>query len=343
MTKEKHIFFVWSDFHYIVCKGIIEAYGINPEDCTFVVDRATKVEDGLNQSPIYGIGHYLLFGERVKYFLKNRKHVKAFFRNAKVTVYYPFPFRYPSHTYNDYVLYEEGLSSYKKVEYNDTNHNAFLLMLRKLFVFMISPFSKQIRGYLIGFICQERKPLKKIKLLSFSEDCYQHVQEPLVEKGVISVPRITVEGNDIPENSVVFVLDRISEFGRPFALDNYRDCVVQEIKKLKTEGVKKVYLKYHPQDYNYEGSKGWMENILNEYQMEYAQFNGRLEYLAIQNIGIKFIGTNSTILFYAPILGKTNKSESFYKRLAVRDEQYRVFIEGWDDFEHFFSKNVKCV
>ncbi len=332
---------MWSDFHYIVCKGIIETLKLRVDDCIFVVDRATNIEDCFHQKEIYGVGRYLLFGERLKYFLHNRIKVKAFFRNSEVTVYLPFSFRYASHSYNDFVFYEEGLSAYRKVDCQPEKH-ALVFWMRKMLVTMLAPFNKQIQGYLMGFVCQEKHPREKTRLVSLSPDCYQDVLEKLVEKVVIPVPSKPVEKYNIPSKSVVFVLDRLTALGRPFSLDHYRECVKRTVERLKNNGVGRIYLKYHPQDFNNPEAKGWMESILDEYQMEGSLFNGRLEYLALQNISTVFVGTNSTILFYAPILGDTNKSMSFYKELVNKDAEYKKFIEGWNDFDKFFSKNVMC-
>ena len=75
-------------------------------------------------------------------------------------------------------------------------------------------------------------------------------------------------------------------------------------------------------------------------------FDGRLELLALLNINIHFIAENSTILYYAPVLGSTNKSISFVKLMYKLDERYKGLISqygGMERFVDFFSKNVECL
>ena len=319
----------------------MDFWGYAARDCYFVVDRATKVDNQFRQTPVYGIGRYLTFVERILFYIKNRKMAKDFFREG-VTIYMPFSFRFSSYSYNEYVYFEEGLSSYRKAE-PCIHRNSLVLALRKMVVCLFAPFDRQIKGYLMGFVCQEKKPLNKSSLVSLSVDCYRYVTDPLVKKLVIPVPKIVSTKGDIMPNSVIFVMDRLSVEGRPFALENYKECVINEVEKLQKEGVRQIYVKYHPQDYNNESSKGWIEGVFRDFGLDYKLIDERLEYIALQNIGTRFVGTNSTILYYAPLLGNTNKSESFYRNLVARDKQYKSFIEGWNEFDCFFSKNVECI
>lgn len=340
MKIEKHIFFVRSDFQFVVCKGIISHYGLNAEDCYFVTDRNTKTE-GYKQSSIYGLGQYFRFVERCMYLFKHYKIVKNFLCKTKLTVYMPFSNYYSSNDYYDYVFYEEGFSAYK--EFFEVNETKSRLRLRRLLVFLISPINKQIRGYLMGFICNEIKPAKKTRLISFSENCYPNIHNDYINKIVISVPNQPVELYNIPNGSVILVMDRLVGYGRPFELCYYKECISKEINWLKERKVKDIYIKFHPADYGNTESRKWVEDLLQLNNINFSVFDGKLEYLALQNIGVIFLGTNSTILFYAPLLGYTNKSFSFYKSLAAIDDSYKGFIDSWGDFEKIFSKNVTCL
>ena len=342
MIKEKHVFFVRSDFQFVVCKGIITHYGLHSEDCYFVTDRNTEVED-YKQSPIYGIGRYFRFDERCMYLFKHYKIVKNFLCDSKLTVYMPFSNHYSSYYNYDYVFYEEGFSAYKEYLELEEVESKSRHRVRRLLVFLISPLNKKIRGYLMGFICNELKPMKKTRLISFSKDCYPNIHNDLINKIVISVPKQPVELYTIPYGSVIIVLDRLVAFGRPFDLCSYKNCIIHELKWLKDRGIKNVYIKFHPADCDNSDSKRWVEELLHLNSIEFTVFDGKLEYLALQNIGVFFLGTNSTILFYAPLLGDTNKSISFFKVLAAVDDKYKCFIDGWGDFEKIFSKNVACL
>ena len=310
MKRNKHIFFVRSDFQYIVCKGIIENLELKAQDCIFVADRNTIIGNKYNQSTIYGIGKYLNFNERCKYYLKNLRLVNKFFRQGVITVYIPFQYRYASHDYNRFVYYEEGLSAYKVKEYHERNGEKGLI-IRKLFVMLLAPFNKQVRGYLMGFVCQNNTPKNKVEIYSFSKLCYRNVLERYVEKRVITIPKECDEKYHIEKNSTILILE--------------------------------IYLKYHPADYDNKTGCKQIDMLLEDAGIKSTLFSGRLEYLAMQNLGIRFVGSSSTVLFYAPLLGKTNLSESFYKWLSDIDEDYKLFISGWGNFEDFFSMNVQCI
>lgn len=342
MKRNKHIFFVRSDFQYIVCKGIIENLELKAQDCIFVADRNTIIGNKYNQSTIYGIGKYLNFNERCKYYLKNLRLVNKFFRQGVITVYIPFQYRYASHDYNRFVYYEEGLSAYKVKEYHERNGEKGLI-IRKLFVMLLAPFNKQVRGYLMGFVCQNNTPKNKVEIYSFSKLCYRNVLERYVEKRVITIPKECDEKYHIEKNSTILILDRLSEFGRPFNLDNYIYCIKKCLERFKSLGINQIYLKYHPADYDNKTGCKQIDMLLEDAGIKSTLFSGRLEYLAMQNLGIRFVGSSSTVLFYAPLLGKTNLSESFYKWLSDIDEDYKLFISGWGNFEDFFSMNVQCI
>ena len=341
-VRELHVFYVRSDFQYVVCKGIIKKYNIKNENCYFVADRQTPIENCYEQSLIYGIGRYLNFKERLKLYLKKRSFVNEFFRDKKVTVYMPFSLQFASHTYNEFIYYEEGLSAYAiNEQVSDTSKMTLALM--KCLVYFLAPTNKQVRGYLMGFVCKNKRPANLTRLLSFSKDCYNGILDDNVKKEVISVPSEPIEEYTIPRGSTMLVLDRLSEFGRPFELENYRRCIDKILEQIKSEGVNQLFVKYHPADYNNKESVAWMNAVIKSKGFEYQLFNGRLEYLALQNIKTRFVGTNSTILYYAPVLGSSNQSLSFCKLLSVMDEKYRRFLRRWGDFVAFFSKNVECI
>lgn len=340
-SNEIHVFFVRSDFQYVVCKGIIEKYCIKSEKCVFVTDRNTKIEDAYKQSPIYGVDRYLNFLERCKFYLNNMKDVKSFFYDTSVTIYLPFQYRYPNHKYVNILFYEEGLSAYRTKRFEGLeDEHSFLV---KIIVNMLSPLNDQIKGYLMGFMCCGKRPRRGTTLFSLSDACYQTIDDSFVNKQVIPLPHNPIEYYDIPENSIILVLDRLSEHGRPFELENYMLCINNQLMRLSNEGIKHIYLKYHPADYNNRESKQRIEKILCSFKMNTTIFIGRLEFLALQNKGIMFLGTNSTILFYASTLGQTNRAVSFYKQLVSIDEKYKAFIQDWGDFEKFFSKKVECI
>jgi hypothetical protein len=146
-------------------------------------------------------------------------------------------------------------------------------------------------------------------------------------------------------NSNVLVLDRFSAEGRPYALNNYIDSLRETFSKVNLSE-KPLYVKLHPADGNNEEIKRTVGELLSSYVSDYSYYEDSLEDIALNDNNNTFIGSNSTVLFYAPVWGRTNRAVSFVRILAEKDNDYKSFLMRWGGVEAFcrlFSNNVVCL
>lgn len=348
MKKNLNLFFLWSDFHYIICKSIIKQYHLDENYCYFIPDRDVKLEDDFKSPP--SILNKVLntrFCLRPFVYLKNKKEIDLYLKGRNLTVYTPFVYSFTRYPRCNVVWYEEGFSS-RFIKYDADKDNKINL-IKGFVLYNISRLickSDARRAFFFGFYSVSNTPREGTTLITTSSRSYSFLTSPFVNKLLLDIDIARKSFYAIPEGSYVLVLDRFIEGGRPFNINTYLQCLKKEIEFVVNRHVKTVWYKFHPADTEEPSSKNLFYDFIKDYDIEFKIFNGKLEFLALQDIGAHFIGTNSTLLYYAPLLGKSNVSFSYSRFLASIDEKYDEFMKNWggiDDFVEIFSKNVTCV
>ncbi len=346
MSREKHLFFITSTFHYLVCKSIILENQLNNKDCYFVCGRGTSIEQGMQTFPLpMGVRGNVV--NRFKFYLRYPQLVHSFFGDSYVIAYLPFSYLFPRQSYvNEIVFYEEGFSAYRRTfpKLRNTIKRTFgEFILKQLMRFV----KEDVRGYLLLYDKMTDAPTQRTKLYVCSPTSYTHYGY-VFEKKIVDISKVSLNEIDttIKNGSFFVVLDRISSHGRPYQLDNYLKCLHEIIRFCSSHGKHEIWSRLHPADWDFESAQLFIESCFNEEGIKINWYKGGTEMLAKQDKSITFIGTNSTTLYYAPLLGATNKSYSFSKYLASIDPAYKVFLGIWggvDEFVDIFSKNVNCL
>ena len=348
MNSKIYLFFVWSDFHLLICKNIIKSKNLNSVDCYFKVDRNVKLEDGdiILPSILEDFQKKRIL-VRPLFYLFNKKRIDSLLKGKKLEVFYPFVLSYTYRSFCKINYFEEGFSSY--ITNCSPSKISKFSRLKSLIVFHLVNFffkGEALKSFVGNFCFSDGSPSEKIDIYTISPYAFSSFNNPLINKIVLDVSWNVTTKYNIPYGSYLMVLDRFSEGGRPYSLSNYFKCLRRELSYIQNNDVNKIWIKFHPADENKEELKFLFYDYVKDGTFTFVEFEGKLEYLAIQDAGISFIGTNSTILYYAPLYGNTNKSISFSRYLASIDSQYEEFMHlygGIDGFVDIFSKNVECL
>lgn len=340
--KTIHLFYIQSNFHILVVKGIINHENIDPKDVFYIIQRNVKQpEEGTLLFDESGKG----FGGRIKYFIKHKQLIRQLFRENQVCAYAPFDYYFPlCNLYDNTAFFEEGLSSYACASREGIVKRYINSLFKFLIASLFMPFtSSNERGFLIEACNTRRNPKRRTRLFAFSDTAYYNVQSEKVEK-VLVKPVICKKDLTIADSNVL-VLDRFSADGRPFALNNYFESLKETFGQVKL-AEKHLYVKLHPADGNNEDIKRTVGELLSSYVSDYSYYEDSLEDIALNDNNNTFIGSNSTMLFYAPVWGRTNRAVSFVRILADKDNGYKSFLMRWGGVEAFcrlFSNNVLCL
>lgn len=345
MRRERHLFFIYSDFHYLICKSIISVNHIPQEECFFVCGRGTEVGDGDQVCPFRLYGSKSIWGRLVDYFVDFRE-IRSFFGGCDIIAYIPFRFIFPVEPYvSKIILYEEGFSAYKKeCSKNLPSRNIIKTLLGAGLIALVST---DLWGYFSLCRSYERDPSGLMKLYVCSEGAYQHFDSPFIDRDILKISKLEQDYQfPIPSGSYFMVFDRFNTSIGFYSLQNYKMCLAKMVDYCKQNHVREVWGKLHPADWQFKDAKDIAETFFMDEGVGLNWYEGKLEMLAMQDNHITFLGTNSTILFYAPIFGMSNKSVSFSRYLASIDDKYNQFIRGFggiDEFVSIFSEHVECL
>ena len=339
-----HLFYVESYFHLLVADQIINTKQLSIADCRFVTERGTVLPERYANGLLYD-GSKTGFKDRIKFYYKEGRKWKDLYAGEEICAYLPFQFFFPSRRYfAKYCFFEEGFSAYSPRNIVSEPSRRRKGFLKGILIDFLLPFSnKNVKGLVAGVSCDSVRPINT-RLYRLSDDAYKGIDL----KTSLSVETVGTKflrpfsQSDI-KNSVVVVADRISSKGRPFDDETYLKVLQKVINDIAV-GNKAVYIKLHPADHKNDEAKQRVLSALSSHNPLFITEN--LENLAVCNNNNLFVGSNSTVLYYAPILGDTNRSVSFAKRLADNDELYRSFLKGWGGTEEFcklFGKQVKCI
>lgn len=342
---EKHLFYVQSDFHYLICRSIMKRNGLKAENCYFVCHRNVRVDDDVRLYPFPIEGG-------LSYYFHHRKDIDSFFDNADIYTYTPFRGLFPKRkSANDNFFFEDGLASYRLKENvikkrlsteESGSENPVKKLLKRIMTRLVK---KDSRFFLTGWFHEDVvDPQRRTLLYVCSSQAYAEWAHPFLDRIVLKMEANITEKYNVPRGSYFLVLDRFSN-GCVYDVENYKKCVRMMLDYCVNRQVKEIWAKFHPADWNNKNVMKELEESAKGADISIKLFDGRLEYLAMQNINIHFISLNSTILFYAPVLGNTNRSVSFVRYMYEADDKYKSFIHLYGGIERFvemFSENVEC-
>lgn len=337
-----HLFYIESFFHLLVADQIIRAKEIPLDDCVFATERGVKLPECYSDHLLYDGNSEGLFS-RIKHYYSGKLDLKDYC-GKEICAYLPFQFYFPSKCFfTKYVFFEEGFSAYSPRQIPKEGRRNRRSITKEWIVRLMLPFaSKNVKGIVGGISCDSNHPFDTT-LYRLSDKAYIGLED----EGSIILETVKAANrpfeSSLIKDAMVVVMDRLTAQGRPFDDNYYLGVLAEAIKKCYNPKWK-MYVKLHPADSkNKEASKRILE-CLSSYSPELITEN--LENLAVCNQNNVFLGSNSTVLYYAPILGDSNKSVSFVRMLAQKDEQYRLFLENWGGTEAFcelFSNKVECL
>ena len=341
---EIHVFFVLSHFHLLVVEQIIRTKSIKTEDCYFIIGRGLVIPGKYHDRVLYDITINSLYHRILMYYKFGRRRWRGMASHS-ICAYIPFQYSFPfKRFFSKYVFFEEGFSAYWSKEMSYDNHISKSTCMKYIIISCMIPFANDnIKGIIAGLNYDTKQPFP-CTLLRLSPEAY-HVIEGIPEVNIETLKMDcsnTFKDYDV-RDSLILVMDRLSNQGRPFDDNNYLEILKSTISDLKFDK-KTIIVKLHPADSNNNGAKERIQNELLDFNISIITYS--LEELAISNQHNFFLGTNSTILYYAPLLGDTNKSISFSRLLANKDEKYRDFLSNWggvDKFCELFGKEVECL
>lgn len=341
-----YLFYVESNFHLLLSISYIVYKDIEIDNILFVTHRGVKLPDELSDRLLYD-GSKSKFIARIKLYLENKKKYQAILRNRLVVSFSPFQYRFPFRRYfSNYSFIEEGFSAYAS-HIDSASWKAIVYeYCKSLFIDILLPFAgRNIKGFLMGITPSLLFTNRISDIIVCSEQAYsQNRYSSVLNKIVVPIysPR---EKSSRVNDRIILIMDRQNPHGRPFDDNIYRDVLYKTLVKMNLTQYK-LLVKMHPSDYMYPEYINKTKDYLNNKGLDVFFINNNVEALAQDDAGNTFIGTNSTILYYAPILGKSNHSISFARLLAKTDQQYDVFLKGWggvDEFCRIFSRQVKCL
>lgn len=339
----KRIFYITSYFHLLIVDSIIEYENLPEDSFFFVTSRGLKLPQRYSDKLLYdsSLGH---FKYRVDLYKKEKKRFQSFFKDSRVVIYSPYQLTFPDIWYFDeYHFFEEGFSAYTLNWERHVPFKAKLVTWSKvLLINIFFPFAnKKIKGLILGNTYTSLKLRKKANLYGNDKAFVHYHLDNNLKK--VSIPIAKHEVSCDINNSIILVCDCLSGTNRHLDSDKYLLVLQDTLSNLDING-KSVYVKLHPSDYKNEVVLNKIKSVLPNSVPEFI--NDNLEEIAVADRCNTFVGTSSTILFFAPMLGKSNKSISFARILAEKDDVFERFLNKYGSVEKFvviFSQNADCL
>ena len=331
MNSIIHLFYLRSYSHLIVADGIIKQKGLPLDSVYFVLFRGVKLPPCYEKNLLYdesGIVNWR------KFFMQNYFKLNRLFKDKKVCGYLPFQGEFPViKFFDEYVFFEEGISAYD-VSFDYTRFNKKLYLKLLVQYALIRPFVKKnliglyngrLNGSPFSFECT---------LVGLTKESYKNVTIEKCKREIINITAKPLNPSGI-KDSVIIVMDSTRASDRMDSADGYLRILSNVLKKIKFES-RKVYLKLHPDNFrDMEVALDMIRNYIGF--VDFSVIDESLEDIAQSNQNNIFIGNHSTILFYAPILGSSNKSISFMRIQAEQDKGYLKFLQRWGGVEGYMS------
>ncbi len=331
MNSIIHLFYLRSYSHLVVADGIIKHKGLPLDSVFFVLFRGVKLPPCYEKNLLYDESGILNWR---KFFMQNYFKLNRLFKDKKVCCYLPFQGEFPViKFFDEYVFFEEGISAYDaSFDYTRFNKKKYFKLLVKYT--LIRPF---IRKNLIGLYNgrENGSPFSfECTLVGLTKESYKNVTIDKCKREIISFSGNPLNVSSI-KDSVIIVMDSTRASDRMDSADIYLRTLSNALKNLKFES-RKFYLKLHPDNFrDMEAALDMIKNYIGF--IDYSVIDESLENIALSNQNNIFIGNHSTILFYAPIFGSSNKSISFMRIQAEQDKLYSRFLQRWGGVEGYIS------
>ena len=346
-TKTKNLFYITSYFHLLMAESIIQFKKLPEDSIFFVTSRGTKLPAKYADKLLYDgtLGHFMY---RLKLYKKEKKRFKDFFKDSRVVSYNSFQLAFPDFwLYDEYHFFEEGLSAYghnwvKRI----TLKNKVTTYAKFALVNLLFPFaSKKIKGFILGNTFTSFRLKHKANLFANEKAFNFYDLNPNLTKVVTPIAK--QDSKCGIKDSVILVCDCLSGTNKHLDAEKYLDILKDTLSSMDLKG-KQMYVKLHPSDYRNDSVQNSIKAVIKAVIQNITPqfFNENLEEIAVSNQGNTFIGTSSTILFFAPVLGRTNYSISFARKLAINDPIFDRFLSLFGSTDHFvelFSQNVECL
>lgn len=329
-NSKLHIFYIGSYLHLLVADSIIRSKTISLKDVWFITYRGITLPSQYSNN--------LLFDEakisKKQFFLKNYFKLRTKLNNSVTCAYMPFQQEFPVlNFFDEYIFFEEGLSAYDiSLNYSVFNRSLYLKRLLNACIKSII-FNKKILGLYYGR--NYGSPFSiDCTLVGLTSTAYSHTIISNCKYEVVKIAEKPLKTSYI-KDSFIIIMDSTHAVDRMESADNYLK-ILSDTLKCQNIGQRKVYLKLHPDNYK---DKHEAVELIQSYIgfLNFEIIDESLEDIAMNNQNNIFYGNNSTILFYAPILGKTNKSISFARINAERDSSYMHYIKRWGGLEGLLS------
>lgn len=338
MKDKIHLFFVGNFFHFVLSHSIIGYKKLDISRVYFITYRGFKL-------PSYYSSRFLFDKDKfgVEDVIKNINDFKELFENMEICAYSAFQFTYPLARYfSEYFFFEEGASALRSRQYIIADFRDILreIMFHFQLFLKIGLGNNNIKGLCHGTSFFSPFPFKTT-LFKLSDESYTNFLKSSCKKIKIPICSFSETKKNI-HDSIIIVMDRIINIGRPCDLDIYMS-VLKDFLISHNFLSKSIYLKLHPADFINPDALQIIYNSLDFFNYEVIDYG--LEDIAMSDMRNIFLGSNSTVLYYAPIFGGTNRSISFARQLAQRDTIYNDYLNkafgGVEGFCEIFGKNVE--
>lgn len=339
MSDKIHLFYLGSNSHIIVADGIIKEKELPLDSVYFITYRGVKLPPCYKDNLLYD---ETIITNRKKFFIRNYCKLTKIFKGRPVCAYLPFQQEFPfMKFFDEYVFFEEGLSAYDCcLDFKFNKRRYFSILLKSL---LITPFfNKKIRALFNGRL--NGSPFSfDCTLAGLTENSYKNVAINNCKHETIHFTNRPLNPSPI-KDSVIIVMDSTHATDRMDSADNYLQ-ILSDVLRDQNFGSRDVYLKLHPD--NCKDSEAAVELIKKYINfIDFKLIDESLEDIALSNQNNIFFGNHSTILFYAPIFGKSNKSISFARINAKRDVTYVKFLQRWGGVKGalaLFEQQIECL
>lgn len=339
MNKKLHLFYLGSYSHLIVADCIIKEKHLPLESVFFVTYRGVKLPQQYEKNLLYDMS---VISNIKKFIIKNYSRLNKIVKDADICGYFPFQQEFPVEKFfSEYVFFEEGLSAYDQVlcfKFDKVRYEKLRKRQRLLGLFM----NKNMRGLYNGKDNGSPFPFP-FTLVGLTENSYKNFDIPGSKLEVIHFTGEPLKRSSI-KDSVIIVMDSTHACDRMESADNYLR-ILSDVLRDYDYNNRKVYLKLHPDNYkDMDDAISLIKKYIDF--IDFTVIDESLEDIALSDQNNVFIGNHSTILFYAPIYGKSNKAISYARINAERDKVYVEWIKRWGGVKgtiELLSQEVECL
>lgn len=338
MKEERiHLFYLRSNFHLLIASEIIRIRKIDINNIKFITNRNINIPVKYNKAIVKLDNEQdFNFWSKLKFVLFNRGKLPSFLNTSyRIYTYIPFFSQIPFNFFDNITFFEEGFSAYSSLKKEKTVFKIKELsksIFRILIVYLVLPcVNKNLKSFIIGptYLYFKFKSKEIFDYYVLSKDVNIDGFKGINLKVIGSINK-RIHFNDIPENTCLIVMDRLSS-SLHFDVNNYIKILELIFKDFKNYN---ILLKFHPSDSLLKRNE-FVTLFFNK-NWKFKVIDHSLEDLCLSTNPITLVGTNSTILYYSKILGN-NMAFSYSKKLSEIDPKYAKFLKFWGSEEIFYS------